>query len=143
MCLFAIVCERDSDRVFPAHVLIDRPHDPGIWTGGRPVDDGHVDRFHCSGVYDLDNVKLRNAQNRLGYVVYLAKQVARRAEVREKLKVWEKELEDARLAKEDTLCRDSMPARERDWLRANRPEAAIHWNLLTGLTADQLSYAES
>ena len=32
--------------------------------------------------------------------------------------------------------------RERTWLRTNRPEAAVHWNLLTGLTAEQLPYAD-
>ena len=50
-------------------------------------------------------------------------------------------LEEARLAREGTLCRDSMPESERTWLRANRPEAAIHWSLLTSLTAGQLPYA--
>jgi hypothetical protein len=34
-----------------------------------------------------------------------------------------------------------MPERERAWLRVHRPEAAAHWNLLTGLTAEQLPYA--
>jgi hypothetical protein len=54
---------------------------------------------------------------------------------------WQNELEEARLAREGTLCRDSMPARERAWLRTNRPEAAVHWSLLTSLTAEQLPYA--
>jgi hypothetical protein len=53
---------------------------------------------------------------------------------------WERELEEARLAREGTLCRDSMPEAERTWLRSNRPEAAAHWSLLTGLTAEQLPY---
>jgi hypothetical protein len=49
-------------------------------------------------------------------------------------------LEHSRLAREDTLCRDSMPDAERRWLKANRSPLAQHWNLLTGMTADQLSY---
>jgi hypothetical protein len=57
------------------------------------------------------------------------------------LSAWQKELEEARLAHEGTLCRDSMAERERDWLRKNRPDAATHWSLLTGLTAEQLPYA--
>jgi len=57
------------------------------------------------------------------------------------LSQWEKELEEARLAHEGTLCRDSMPERERTWLRENRPETAVHWSLLTSLRADQLPYA--
>ena len=58
------------------------------------------------------------------------------------LSQWKEELEDARLAREGTLCRDSMPEPERTWLRSNRPEAAVHWSLLTGLTAEQLPYAK-
>jgi DNA-binding XRE family transcriptional regulator len=87
-----------------------------------------------------NQAKLNNAQNRLGYVVHLAKQTANRSVV-EVLSKWERELEEARLAREGTLCRDSMPDREREWLRENRPDAAVHWSLLTGLTAEQLPYA--
>jgi hypothetical protein len=87
-----------------------------------------------------DRVKLNNAQNRLGYLVHMARKTAepRAAQV---LSKWEAELEAARLAREGTLCRDSMPERERAWVRANRPEAAVHWSLLTSLTAEQLPYA--
>jgi hypothetical protein len=84
-----------------------------------------------------DRVKLTNAQNRLGYLVHLAADLG----ASPVLSRWNNELEAARLAGEGTLCRDSMPARERTWLRTNRPEAAAHWNLLTGLTAEQLPYA--
>jgi hypothetical protein len=49
------------------------------------------------------------------------------------------QLEGARLGKEDTLCRDSMPAAERRWLREHRSPVAKHWNLLTSLSAEQLS----
>jgi transcriptional regulator with XRE-family HTH domain len=89
--------------------------------------------------------KWNNAQNRLGYLVHLAEQTARvlpeRQGAVQVLARWEKELEEARLAREGTLCRDSMPESERTWLRSNRPEAAVHWSLLTGLTAGQLPYA--
>lgn len=88
--------------------------------------------------YLRDQVKLRNAQNRLGYVVHLAKCVAGSPA----LDRWERDVEEARLAAEGTLCRESMPQREREWLREHRSPAAAHWNLLTGLTAEQLSYAE-
>jgi DNA-binding XRE family transcriptional regulator len=92
-----------------------------------------------------DRVKLQNVQNRLGYVVHLAKETMRalpaQPSVVPVLSSWENELEQARLAHEGTLCRDSMPERERTWLRTNRPEAAVHWSLLTSLTAEQLPYA--
>ena len=92
-----------------------------------------------------DRAKLRNAQNKLGYVVHLANETARAsADSRNAVQVlskWQEELEAARLAREGTLCRDSMPECERAWLRENRPEAAVHWSLLTSLTARQLPYA--
>ena len=91
-----------------------------------------------------DGAKLHNAQNRLGYVVHLAEEAARALPQQEGavavLSRWEGELEEARLAREGTLCRDSMPEPERTWLRSNRPKAAVHWSLLTGLTAEQLPY---
>lgn len=90
-------------------------------------------------------VKLRDAQNRLGFLVAVAKELgARRPEFLpaiERLAVVEQQLERARLVREDTLCRNSMPAAERRWLKANRSPLARHWNLLTGLAADQLAYA--
>jgi transcriptional regulator with XRE-family HTH domain len=92
-----------------------------------------------------DRAKLQNAQNRLGYVVHLAEETARASgDSRNAVNVlskWQEQLEEARLAREGTLCRDSMPERERAWLRQNRPEAAVHWSLLTSLTAGQLPYA--
>jgi transcriptional regulator with XRE-family HTH domain len=92
-----------------------------------------------------DRAKLQNAQNRLGYLVHLAKRTARALpQLKGAVQVlsrWENDLEEARLAREGTLCRDSMPERERAWLRTNRPEAAVHWGLLTSLTAEQLPYA--
>lgn len=96
--------------------------------------------------YLRDQAKLRNAQNRLGYVVHLAKcVVASRpfdASAAQTLDGWETELEEARLAKEDTLCRESMPQRERRWIKEHRSPAAAHWNLLTSLTPEQLSYVK-
>ena len=92
----------------------------------------------------LDQVKLRNAQNRLGYLVYLAKVLSKSVADGEKrievLSHWELELEEARLVREDTLCRGSMPPAERAWLRKHRPSVARHWNLLTSLTPEQLPY---
>jgi hypothetical protein len=89
--------------------------------------------------------KLQDAQNRLGFLVAMAKSLA--AENAEswsaftQLSAAGQQLERARLARQDTLCRKSMPKAERHWLETNRSMLARHWNLLTGLTADQLSYA--
>jgi transcriptional regulator with XRE-family HTH domain len=92
-----------------------------------------------------DQVKLRDVQNRLGFLVALAEELAKSLETfrpaLEPLQQVETKLERARLAREDTLCRESMPAAERRWLASNRSPLARHWNLLTGLTVAQLPYA--
>ena len=92
----------------------------------------------------IREVKLRDVQNRLGFVVAMARDLAAtRARFRptlERLSSASIELERARLAREDTLCRESMPSAERDWLATTRSPLARHWNLVTGLTVDQLSH---
>lgn len=91
------------------------------------------------------HAKVHDAQNRLGFVVAVAKDLAANRQDLEsaftQLSAIEQQLERSRLAREDTLCRESMPAVERRWLQTHRSALARHWNLLTGLTADQLSYA--
>jgi hypothetical protein len=81
----------------------------------------------------------------LGFLVGLAAEVASTHEkfrpALEPLQQAETRLERARLAREDTLCRESMTGAERRWLSNNRSPLARHWNLLTGLTVDQLPYA--
>ena len=92
----------------------------------------------------LAQVKLHDLQNRLGFVVALAGQVATRKDQPEptaKLAAVEQQLERSRLVREDTLCRESMTQAERRWLRERRPALAQHWNLLTGLVPEHLSYA--
>jgi hypothetical protein len=87
--------------------------------------------------------KLANAQNRLGYLVSLARQVAEAKNDATALTSLDRvylRLEDARLAKEDTLGRDVTDA-ERQYFRQHRPESAAHWNLLTTLRARDLRYA--
>lgn len=92
----------------------------------------------------LAQARLHDLQNRLGFVVSLARQVAERQadpDTASVLVAVEGRLERSRLVHEDTLCRDSMTQAERRWLRKQRPAAAVHWNLLTGLVPEQLSYA--
>jgi transcriptional regulator with XRE-family HTH domain len=89
------------------------------------------------------NAKLRDRQNRLGFVVELARQAAARggsSQLEEELATRVAKLECSRLVKEDTLCRESMTLAERAWLREHRPKSAEHWNLLTDLTVDQLDH---
>jgi transcriptional regulator with XRE-family HTH domain len=79
--------------------------------------------------------KLQNLQNRLGFLL----QVAGVDTPGGLLAV--RELDRARLLREDTLCWDSMPVATREWMRANRSPLAEHWNLLTRLQAEDLDDA--
>ncbi len=99
-----------------------------------------------STFHDLDwlwliaQCRLLNVQNRLGYLVVLARQLGNStADVNLKNALFH--LEESRLVVEGTLCRESMPTAERDWVRRHRSSEASHWSILTTLTADQLSYA--
>jgi len=98
---------------------------------------------HLDWDWLLDQVRLLNRQNRLGFLVTMAKQLAERRgdqATRAVLERVEQRLEDARLVKEDTLGR-SLTEVERGHLRASRPVAATHWNVLTTLQVDHLRYA--
>jgi transcriptional regulator with XRE-family HTH domain len=94
----------------------------------------------------VSHAKLSDRQNRLAYVVFLAMEVASKNKLqslKQELHSKLQGLEHSRLAFEDTLCKESMTQSERKWLRAHRPEPAKHWNLLTDLTAEQLTHAYS
>jgi hypothetical protein len=47
-------------------------------------------------------------------------------------------LEEARLAKTDTLCQESWPLSQRKVAHKQRSALAAHWNLDTRLTEDNL-----
>jgi hypothetical protein len=90
----------------------------------------------------LGRVKLANAQNKLGFLVSLAREWAAEQDnlvAQNRLADVEAKLEDARLVKEDTLGRPLTEA-ERRHLREHRPAAAAHWNLLTNLRKEHLPY---
>lgn len=88
--------------------------------------------------------KLRNRQNRLGYVVVLARKLAEkssRSDATRCLREVEEQLEPSRLAWEDSFSGDALSEAERRWLQQSRPAEARHWNLLTDLTVEQLQHA--
>jgi hypothetical protein len=88
----------------------------------------------------VEQAKLHDVQNRLAYVVTLASELAGDG-VAARLREMVLGLEPSRLAREDTLCHDSMTEAERRWLRQQRPPQAQHWNLLTDLRREHLPYA--
>ena len=92
----------------------------------------------------VQNAKVLDRQNRLGFVVTLAAQLASKAgEPRRsgRLGEYAAVLDRSRLVKEDTLCHDALTEPERKWLRSNRPAEAAHWNLLTDMKAENLPHA--
>ncbi|WP_035957697.1 helix-turn-helix domain-containing protein [Bryobacter aggregatus] len=82
----------------------------------------------------VNEAKLRNLQNHLGYLTALALEL----EAKPHLATMLAQLEPARLAAEQTLCSNGMPKLERDWLRDSRAPLAAHWNLLTDLQSDRV-----
>ena len=92
----------------------------------------------------VNAAKVRDLQNRLGYVTSLARRVAEKQGASEKaaaLRRRESELERSRLLREDTLCHESLTKVERNWLDTSRPDEAKYWRLLTDLRPEHLSYA--
>jgi transcriptional regulator with XRE-family HTH domain len=92
----------------------------------------------------VGNARRFNLQNRLGFVASLARQVSelRRDATRSaELRQLETMLDDSRLAKEDVFYRPPRTESEREWLRKNRTEDAVHWNLLTDMRPEHLAYA--
>jgi transcriptional regulator with XRE-family HTH domain len=91
----------------------------------------------------MRNAKLTDRQNRLGFVVSVAAELANKSgddECSKKLAEYQALMDRSRLVREDTLCHDSMTQAERKWLRQNRPPGAEHWNLLTDLDVRHLAY---
>ena len=89
-------------------------------------------------------VRLHNLQNRLGFLVALARRkLEEEGEVMKRryrdLRSVEQELERSRLVLEDAFSQKTVG--ERRWLRDHRPELAAHWNLLTDLSLEHLPHS--
>lgn len=87
--------------------------------------------------------KVRDLQNRVGFVVTLARGLAQRTNHIEKVRLLEKlegQLKRSRLAREDTFCK-TFPEKRRQWVAEHRPQEARDWNLLTDWTVSELRYA--
>jgi transcriptional regulator with XRE-family HTH domain len=89
--------------------------------------------------------KIHDLQIRLGFITAIAHQIARSGgdtTIAALLGQLEKQLAESRLAREDTLCHDSLTDAERRWLRTHRPPAAKWWGLLADLIPEHLSYGD-
>lgn len=136
---------RPRTRRNPAEVLFDALNEPDL---DARVAEGLP--WLALTYVDMDwdwlvrNAKLHDRQNRLGFAVALASEVAQRkhdSRRESKLRQYIEVLESSRLAREDTFCHDSMTQAERAWLREHRSPTAAHWNLLTDTKGEHLAYA--
>jgi transcriptional regulator with XRE-family HTH domain len=91
----------------------------------------------------VENARKFNLQNKLGFVVTLARRLAEKqsndARLRELVQL-ENALDDSRLVKEDVFYRPLRTESEGEWLRKNRTEDAAHWSLLTDMRPEHLQY---
>lgn len=91
----------------------------------------------------VTQAKTHDLQNRLGFVVSLARQLSGKGhdDARTRaLAELETALDRSRLVREDDLIRPARNDVERQWLMQNRPEEARHWNLVTDLRPEHLGY---
>ena len=89
--------------------------------------------------------KLNNLQNRLGFVVALAKELARAdgspyGTAMQRLDALLGVLEPSRLVREDTLCEGAMSGRMHLAVTRTRSTLAAHWNLVTGWKVEHFAY---
>ncbi|SRR6266550_1598581 len=101
---------------------------------------------HSGSKWLVTQARKLNLQNRLGFVVSLALEVAERTTDHDKgrmqsLRELRSVLDDSRLAREDAFFRPPKTDGERQWLAQNRSTEAAHWNLLTDLRSEHLQYA--
>lgn len=91
----------------------------------------------------VDAAKLNDLQNRLGFLTSIACKLAETSGDLEKSSEFKRrlnELENSRLAKEDTLCNQNMTEAEKRWILQNRSAESKHWNIISDLTAENLRY---
>jgi transcriptional regulator with XRE-family HTH domain len=97
----------------------------------------------------VTSARAENLTNKLGYVTWLARQVAERVDASDNtsrvhtLRKLEQALSESRLVAEGTLGQDSLSSKEKEWLRQTRPREAAYWNLLTKWRPEHLSYAST
>lgn len=124
------------------------------WALAQPVLDARVAEalpwvvLHFEHSLDWDwlagRVRLNDRQNRLGFLVSVARQIAERGgneDLAARLRQREAELERCRLVAEDTYFEEVRSEGMREWLRHNRPPEAQRWGVLTDFGPQQVRYA--
>ncbi|HEV2961040.1 MAG TPA: helix-turn-helix transcriptional regulator [Candidatus Angelobacter sp.] len=93
----------------------------------------------------VEHAKLHDLQNRLGFIVTLARSVAHKAAPTNAqrdaaLESLESTLRSSLLAREESLGQSRLTQGERNWLKRYRPKQAKQWNLLTSWRPELLRY---
>jgi transcriptional regulator with XRE-family HTH domain len=91
----------------------------------------------------IESAKLSNAQNRLGFLLSLALDLAKQKKDEEKSAVFKRvlsALDESRLVRNDSFNRKSLTGAETKWLIKNRPKRARYWRILSNLSARHLDY---
>lgn len=86
-------------------------------------------------------VKINDLQNRLGFIVCLARKLAEKAKNKQKtvfLKEKENQLAKSRLYLEDVFNLNSQTETEKKWLKNNRSQEAKFWRVLSDLEVKHL-----
>ena len=133
------------------HTARKNPYEVLLAALGRTSLDGRVAealpwvamKYGKSDVWLVETARKFNLQNKLGFVVRLARRLTEnRNDTRSnELDKLEEMLEESRLAREGFFYRPPMTETEREWLSKNRTADAAHWNLLADMRPEQLSYA--
>jgi transcriptional regulator with XRE-family HTH domain len=92
----------------------------------------------------VSQAKQHDFQNRLGFVVTLARELADRfgdSSTEQMLRAWERVLERSRLQREDSFAGDTLADAERRWLLTNRSVEATQWNMLSNISVNTLTDA--
>jgi transcriptional regulator with XRE-family HTH domain len=88
--------------------------------------------------------KMHDVQNRLGFVLTLARSLAERMNntaVGNRLHEVEGRLQASLLVRELTFCHEHMQQAERRWLKNKSTPEAKQWNVLSDLSPEHLSHA--
>ena len=93
----------------------------------------------------VEQAKFHDLQNRLGFVVSLARNAGRRATPTDPqhdaaLEELEFALKRSLLAREEPLGKPKLSQAEHKWLKRFRPKEARVWNLLTNWRPEMLRY---
>lgn len=87
--------------------------------------------------------KTWDAQNRLGFLLSLAYDLARKSKDKNKIALFKQlalSLEKSLLARDDSFQRTSLTESEKKWLKKNRSRNARRWRVLSNLSAEHLIY---